>query len=165
MDVIGYEGYYQVSNLGRVKSLCRLDSIGRRVNEKILKPGVSTDGYFHVALWKNSKQLIGRIHILVAIHFLDHVPDRYNIIVDHRDNNPLNNHIKNLQLITQRENTSKDKKGGSSDYIGVYWNKSSSKWHSQIRVNGKLIHLGYFTNELEASNSYQQQLKIVIKNK
>jgi hypothetical protein len=101
-----------------------------------------------------------RIHKLVAMAFLGHIPAGYNLVVDHIDNNPLNNRLDNLQLISQRENTSKDKKGGTSDFIGVF-NKSSSKWASAIRINNKIINLGSFDTEQEASEYYQKALESI----
>jgi len=113
-DIPGYEGIYQVSDLGRVKSL-------KFNKEKILKPGVNNHGYYTVVLCKGKRKTIN-VHQLVAMAFLNHEPCGYNgLIVDHKDNNPLNNRLSNLQLISQRENTSKDKKG-SSKYTGVSWN-------------------------------------------
>lgn len=51
----------------------------------------------------------------------------------------------------------------TSDYIGVCWAKSKGKWQSAIKISGKLYHLGYFTEEIEASEVYQKAL--VLKNK
>jgi len=68
------------------------------------------------------------------------------------------NNVSNLQLISQRENSSKDRKDGSSQYTGVSWFKKSNKWRSVIYINGKLKHLGLFDNELDASNAYQKTL-------
>lgn len=50
-------------------------------------------------------------------------------------------------------------KGGSSKYRGVSWDKSKGKWTSRIRYKGKKLHLGYFDNELNASNAYENKLK------
>ena len=73
-DVKGYEGLYQVSDLGRVKSLARLDVLGRRVREKILKNAVNAKGYLIVNLAKSSKSNVKYIHQLVAVAFLGHEP-------------------------------------------------------------------------------------------
>ncbi len=157
-DIEGYEGYYQVSNLGRVKSLERRSSAGRRINDKILKNSINSVGYYRVCLCKNGKGKAVRVHQLVAIAFLGHVPCGYNIIVDHIDNDPLNNNVDNLQLTTPRHNLSKDKKGGTSKYTGVCWDKKHGKWHSVIGISGKNKHLGYFDCEIKASKAYQKEL-------
>ena len=165
-DVIGYEGFYQVSNMGRVKSLERIvkHSIGgdKLVNERILKPGV-VNGYYQVSLSKNGNHKICKIHQLVVVSFLNHIPNGHTIVIDHVDGNKLNNKLTNLHLVTNRENSTtcfrKDKDKHSSQYVGVNWHKSCNKWKSQIQINGKRKHLGLFNTELEASNAYQNKLK------
>jgi hypothetical protein len=164
----GYEGYYEVSNFGNVKSLKREFLINGKypstVKEKILKPlliGSIGKQYYALGLYKDGKGVTMRIHILVAMVFLGHVPDgTHKIVVDHIDNNKLNNHVSNLQLISQRENLSKDKKNGTSKYTGVSWRKASNKWRSQIRVGDKNKDLGCFTSEEEAHEVYQNALKM-----
>ena len=47
----------------------------------------------------------------------------------------------------------------TSKYIGVNWKKQNKKWRAAIKINGKAKHLGYFDDELEASNAYQEKLK------
>tara|TARA_R100000544_G_scaffold25671_1_gene13083 strand:+ start:212 stop:715 length:504 start_codon:yes stop_codon:yes gene_type:complete len=154
-DIKGYEGLYQVSNLGNVKSLKRKHV----TKDKLLSPCMANNGYLKVNLTKNGIYKNNSIHQLIAITFLNHVPNGRNIIVDHIDNNPLNNNLENLQLITQRENVSKDRVNCSSRYTGVCWHKSLNKWVSSITINGKRKHLGYFNTEIEASNEYQKALK------
>lgn len=161
-DVLGYEGLYQVSNRGRVKSLDRLvknTKISYRVLKgQIIQPAVSTSGYFQVGMHKEGKSCHKQVHQLVAIAFLDHTPKKYSLVVDHIDTDKLNNKIENLQIISVRENSSKDKVGYSSAYIGVMWFKNKKKWKAGIKINGKSLHLGYFHNEIEASETYQKRL-------
>ena len=167
-DVPDYEGSYQVSDFGRVKSLERdvfikRYSIFRTIKEIILKPPLGGNGYYTVALYKDSKQKTFRISTLVAMAFLDHKPDGHKVIVDHKDNIRTNDHKSNLQLITNRKNTSKDRFRGNytSKYVGVGWDKHANKWKSQITINGKSIHLGNFNLEEEASKEYQKALRDV----
>ena len=158
-SVPGYEGLYEVSNFGNVKSLGN----DKTRKEKILKPvlvGSIGKYYYGLQLFKDGKREQFNIHILVAMVFLGHVPDGHKIVVDHIDNNKLNNRVSNLQLISQRENSSKDKKNGTSKYVGVTWNKDRDKWVSRITINGKFKYLGYFTSEEEAHEAYQNALKI-----
>jgi hypothetical protein len=152
-DIPNYEGLYEVSNLGNVKSL----NYNNTCKQKLLKPIYNT--YLKVHLCKNGQQKLMTIHSLVAISFLNYKSGGYNVIVDHIDNNKLNNRLDNLQLTSTRHNTSKDKKGYSSKYVGVTWFKQSSKWRALIHVNGKKKHLGLFICELAASNAYQKELK------
>ena len=150
-DIPGYEGSYQISNLGRVKSLkCN--------REKILKPGDNGNGYLRVTLCNEGERKNVNVHQLVAMSFLNHKPDGYNgLIVDHKDNDKLNNRLENLQLVTARHNVSKDM-SGSSKYIGVSWSKKDNKWISRIIINGKRKYLGSFDLEEEASEYYQDAL-------
>ena len=156
-EVPDYENY-QVSNFGRVKSLW-FDK------ERILKAGVDGRGYLTVGLSENSNGKTFQVHQLVAICFLGHEPCGLKIVVDHIDNNPLNNHVDNLQLTTQRHNLSKDKKGYSSKYVGVSWCKRDKKWKTTIQINGKNKNLGQFTCEIEASEYYQNALICVNENR
>ena len=107
-NVLGYEGLYQVSNLGRVKSLSRTVKYKNgnlnKFKEKILKLGADSYGYLRVTLSKNGKRKIGHVHKLVAIAFLNHSPNKYAEVVDHIDNNKLNNKLQNIQLVTNRIN-------------------------------------------------------------
>ena len=152
--VPGYDKY-MVSDRGEVKSL-------KFNKEKILKQSSGSSSYLRVVLWKEDKGKTFRVHQLVAMTFLGHISSR-KMVVDHIDNDSLNNHLCNLQVITSRENTSKDRRGGSSEHIGVYWNKKAKKWEAQIQINGKLKRLGHFEDEVLASDAYQKKLKEIQK--
>lgn len=162
-DIPDYEGLYQVSNFGNIKSLKRYvkhtDNNLKLIKERICKP-LSNKKYYAVALSKNGKYKQVYIHKLVAICFLNHKPDKTNkIVVDHINNNSFDNTLKNLQLITNRENLLKNKKNKTSKYRGVYWFKKTNKWGSKIYINGKNINLGYFLKEDEAYLAYKNKLK------
>jgi hypothetical protein len=151
-DIPGYEGIYQVSDLGRVKSF-------KLNREKILKLGVDRGGYLGLTLCNEGKiRKTKKVHQLVAMTFLNHEPGGYKLVVDHKNNDKQDNRLENLQLVSQRENSSKDK-NGSSKYTGVSWDKQRSKWKSSIQINGKLKYLGYFDLEEEAGEYYQDALK------
>ena len=166
-DIPGFDGY-QVSNLGRVKSLAREIKFGDRFRlskERILKGWTSNNGYNTISLsLLNGKKISKSTRQVIAITFLNHVPNGFKVVVDHINNNKLDNRLENLQLISNRENTSKDLKNGTSKYIGVNLHKHSNKWRANIRVNGKRIHLGHFKTELEASEYYQNALKAIENN-
>jgi hypothetical protein len=151
-DVEGYEGLYQVSNLGNVKSLI----YGK---ERILKLSFDGSGYLKIDLYKNKIQKTIHIHQLVAMAFLNHTPCGMKLVVNHKDFNKLNNNVENLEIVTSRENTNKKHFKSSSKYTGVNWHKNRNKWQSQILINGKIIYLGLFKTELEASNAYELKLK------
>jgi hypothetical protein len=96
--------------------------------------------------------------MLVGMAFLNHKPDGTNkICIDHINNDKLDNRLTNLQLITNRENTSKDRKGGTSKYVGVR-SSAINKWRAEIYINGKTKNLGTFTDEYEAHLAYQKVL-------
>ena len=101
-DIQNYEGSYQVSNYGRVKSLSRVDSRGNKRNEKILKGRKNRQGYYDVALCKNGKRKYCRINRLVAEAFIPN-PNNYPI-TNHKDENPSNNHVDNLEWCTYKYN-------------------------------------------------------------
>lgn len=159
-DIPNYEGLYQVSDLGRVKSLSRTITKGNITyvtKDKILKQSVDSVGYPCVNLSDYKKQKTFRVHQLVAIAFFNHLPNKYDgLIVDHIDNNKLNNMTTNLQLITNRKNSSKDKKNKTSKYTGVSWHKQSNKWLAQFRENGRVKYLGTFETEEEARDAYNK---------
>lgn len=165
-DVIGYEGLYQVSNLGRVKSLPKTWVAGKGTIKKhdgiILKLIKDIYGYYLVNLCKENKQKTLKVHQLVAIAFLNHTPCGHKLVIDHIDNNPLNNNVFNLQIVTHRYNTHKQQGRYTSIYKGVHWSKVRKKWMSNIRINGKTICLGAFNEEIEAGIAYQNQLKEII---
>ncbi len=156
-DIKGYEGYYKVSNFGLVKSIERV--IVRKngallpVRERILKQAIGKRGYELVVLQKNGSSSTKKIHQLVATAFLNHTPCGFKLVVDHIDNNPLNNNVSNLQIISHRENVVKGTKRGLSNYVGVRLHKASGKWASEIMLNGKAKYIGLFLTEKEAAQA------------
>lgn len=105
-DIKGYEGLYQVSNLGRVKSLDKIivtiDRKNRCQKEKILKLQISKYGYNVITLWNNNISKQFKVHRLVAIAF---IPNPNNLPqINHIDEDKLNNKIDNLEWCTALEN-------------------------------------------------------------
>jgi hypothetical protein len=163
-DIYGYEGLYQVSDLGRIKSLTRRVCNSRRCyqkKEQDLRQSLNSNGYLHVTLSKEGKHKNFKIHQLIVICFLNHKPDGTNkIVTDHINNNKLDNRLCNIQLITNRLNTSKDIIGKSSNFTGVSLFKNG-KFVSYIKYRGVLIYLGMFDTEIEASEYYQNAVKSI----
>lgn len=97
-DISGYEGKYQVSNLGRVKSL----NYSHTCKEKILKHKKNRYGYLTVNLCSNGKLKMFSIHRLVAQSF---IPNTNNLPeVNHKDENKENNCVENLEWSTRKYN-------------------------------------------------------------
>lgn len=151
-DVIGYEGIYQVSNLGNVKTFWYK-------NEKQMKPSKDKDGYLQLALSKDGLAKTVKVHQLVAESFLNHKRCGFKLVINHIDFNKANNKVENLEIVTARENSNRKHIKSSSKYIGVTWDKNRNKWISQIYIENKKKFLGRFNNELEASKAYQLMLK------
>lgn len=105
-DIVGYEGYYQVSNFGRVRSLDRIIESEYRspqlMKGKIKKVTRRDDGYEYVVLYRNNKGKNKYIHRLVAKSF---VPNPENLpIINHKDENPSNNCPSNLEWCDHQYN-------------------------------------------------------------
>lgn len=81
--------------------------------------------------------------------------------VDHINGNKLDNRKENLRLCTIAENSRNrsTQKNNNSGYKGVVWHKPNKKWLTQIRFNGKRIHIGYFTDIHEAAKAYNEKAK------
>lgn len=109
-DVVGYEGLYQVSNLGRVKSLARFKLNHGKLKpipERILKPwemSKQTNGqaYMMVSLYQNAKRKSALVHRLVAEAFIPNPENKPT--VNHKNGDKYNNQVDNLEWMTQREN-------------------------------------------------------------
>lgn len=101
-DILGYEGLYQISSDGQVKSLVGWNGRKYVHREKILKQSKTTTGYKKVELSKDGKRKSVKVHRIVAYAFIPQVEGK--TVVNHKDGNPLNNNYKNLEWCTQREN-------------------------------------------------------------
>jgi len=167
-DIPNYEGYYQISNLFRVKSLereCNHYLSGKRmVKERILKQNKTKEGYSVLRLHKDGFKKTFYIHQLVAMAFLNHNPNRHDLVVDHVNNDKNDNRPENLQLISNRENSSKNRKGVSK-YTGVFLRKGTKgtkRWFSSININRKIKYLGSFEFEFEAFMAYEKAKRNIL---
>ena len=101
--VEGYEGLYEVSNFGEVKSLERLNSRGYHLKEKLLSPGKNSKGYLFVNLSKNGVGKPCYINCLVYSTFVGEIPE--GMQVNHIDEDKENNRVDNLNLMTPKQNS------------------------------------------------------------
>lgn len=159
--VPGYEGYYEVSDQGRVKSLDRKINVktGKRaLKEKILRPSELSNGYYIVGLSRNGRSTTKYVHKLVAEAFLDHVPCKYKEIVDHINHDKKDNRVDNLRVVSPRENASNTSKKYTSQYVGV--SKKGTRWASAISFDGVKYNLGNYDKEEQAAYAYQEALSL-----
>lgn len=151
-DIPGYEGFYEISNHGRVKSLF----FGK---EKILKPQINIHGYYGVVLCKELKKKRFDIHVLVSMAFLNHKPAGYKLVVDHINEIKIDNRVCNLRLISNRENCRRNRDNYKSKLRGATFDISCNKWIARILIDGKRYFLGRYTTDIEAHLAYQNKLK------
>lgn len=156
-DIQDYEGLYQVSNLGNIKSL----HFGAKANhpnwklqqEKNLKPRIATSGYYRVELYKSHTKKYFYVHRLVATAFIANPQNKTE--VNHIDGNKLNNHIENLEWNTKSENIRHSFKTGLhvSPMQGRKGSKSPfSKPVIQYDLSGNFVKL--WLSISEAANYY-----------
>lgn len=101
-DIKEYEGLYQVSNLGNIKSLDKKDSLGRKVKGKKMKPIKRKDGYLDITLHKNGKGKHFLLHRLIAEAFIENKNNSNEI--NHIDENKTNNKVENLEWCNRSYN-------------------------------------------------------------
>lgn len=165
----GHEGVYEVGDNGTVRSLDKIQyrkhpkllrSHKFNIKGKLLKPYVNKHGYHGVALCNDGERIDYGVHQLVAMAFLGHKVDGHSKVVDHIDNNPGNNSVDNLQIVSTRLNNSKDKKKKHGKYVGVTLSSGNriKKWQSTIGVNGRNVFLGRYETEEEAKAAYDNYL-------
>lgn len=131
-DIPGYEGMYQVSNLGQVRSL----NYGRTGKIKLLKQHYDIHGYLKVGLAKHRECKYYFVHRLVAICFIEN-PLNYPII-NHKDENPSNNIVDNLEWCDHKYNINY---GSRNEKVAEKLRKHEEKWRAVNCYNlyGKFI--------------------------
>ena len=150
-DIPGYKKSYQVSNLGNVKSL-------KGNLPKILTPILNARGYMQVSLCKQNVKKVYTVHQLIAIAFLNFIPDGHRMVVNHINIDRTDNRLENLEIITNRENCNMQHIKSTSKYTGVSFRKDRNKWAAEIKINGKRIKLGHYSIEEDAHLAYQTTL-------
>lgn len=148
-DIEGYEGKYQISNLGNVKSIFRVVKSGvkhtttRIYEEKIMKQSLNRKGYCIISLYSNNGLKNNIVHRLVANAF---IPNPHNLPqVNHKDENKLNNTVENLEWCDAKYNNNY----GSRN---LKHSKSKSEKIIQKDLNGKFI------KEWESATEVERQL-------
>jgi len=111
----------------------------------------SPDGYRYIGIFDNHHLS----HRLAWLHYYGEWP---NDQIDHINQIKDDNRIENLREATRSQNgmNRSSYNGTASQYKGVGWHKHANKWNAYIQINGKKIHLGYFTIEIEAARAYDR---------
>jgi hypothetical protein len=163
IDIKGFEGLYQVSNLGNIRSLDREITVGynnhkRTYKGRMLKKVVNGVGYEVVILNTQQRREYMYVHQIVVDNFIN--INRTGLVIDHINNIKTDNRLKNLQITTYRINTSKDKNKSktTSEYTGVHYNKKINRWRASAVINGKSRHIGYYDDEISAHEAYKNKI-------
>ena len=139
-DIKGYEGLYQISSFGRVKSLNYM----HKSVSKYLSLAIMSSGYVYVLLYKEGKRKMYRVHRLVAEAFIPN-PNNYKE-VNHKDENKQNNRVDNLEWCTRNYNhnygTLKERrslkfKGENNPMYGIKGSKNPRARKVQCITTGK----------------------------
>lgn len=151
--IIGYEGYYEASNFGRIKSIERIAFNGMSnhiLKSRILKHGIKENGYLHVCLCKNGKAKHYHVHRLVASAFIPNPEGKPQ--VNHINGKPSDNRVANLEWVTMKENHRHaydvlGRPGANTGRFGALNGKS--KEVQMISIDGDVIRT--FESVMEAS--------------
>ena len=155
-DIENYNGLYQVSNHGRVKSLERkVPNQNRIYSERILKPEKPKCGYLYCALCKDGFARHIRVHRLVAFAF---IPNPYNKPqVNHKDGNKQNNSADNLEWCTNSENVSHSY-GNTERGKARHWKGKMSNNHPNSKKVQQHTLDGVFVREWNCAKDIEREL-------
>lgn len=165
-DMVGFEGRYQVSTLGRIRSI--VDNHGNYQEKlKAVRPRSNNCKYLYVALSIKDKAISEAVHRAVAKAFIPN--PELKPMVNHIDGNKLNNNVCNLEWATCAENHKHafntglrnnshvaerqlgQKVGTNSKYHNVSWDASRQKWKATLKDKGKMVFQKRFDDEIAAA--------------
>lgn len=160
VDIKGYEGLYQISNLGRVKSLERqvigkYNSI-RTLKEFIMKPNIIKKGYLRIHLCKNGKMKHFLIHQLVASHFIPN-PNNFKC-VNHKDECKTNNCVENLEWCDIEYNNNY---GTRNERLSVSFTNNPNKSKQIIQLDKEYNIINEYPSINEAERNGFSHSKII----
>lgn len=157
-DIEGYEGLYQVSNLGRVRSLDRKiyqdkdgSTYSRLIKGKVLKYNYDKQGYTLVHLCSDGKRSCKKVHRLVAKSFIKNGYGKEYI--NHKDGNKKNNSVNNLEWVTPSENNIHAYKIGLSKPTRPMLGRKKEK-HPTYGLRGKLNHKSKKVLQYDKNNNF-----------
>lgn len=138
--VVGYEGLYDVSNFGNIKSLDRITPHGHKWQGRILRQTITPQGYYKVNLWKNGVRKTHKVHRLVLTAFIPNTENKP--CVNHIDEVRLNNKLDNLEWATYKENNNhgscQEKRIANTDWESIRL-KQSSPVTAMDKITGEVI--------------------------
>lgn len=156
VDIPKYEGYYIISDNGNIFRLPRYvkckDGITRFVNGCKKMPYLTREGYLCIDLYKDGLRTKNTVHSLVFDSFNNEEKSDLKKVINHINFNKMDNRLKNLEIISHRENTSKSHIKSESKYVGV--GRSGDKWRARIMNNGTSVYLGTFDTDVQAKDAY-----------
>lgn len=144
-----YEGLYEVSNHGNVRSLHK--------EPRVLKP-YKNSRYAQVALCKNGIVKLKLVHRLVSQCFVAGYSESKE--TDHINGDKWDNRPENIRNVSKSQNNRAHRtksKGKTSRFRGVHWERFKKVWKATIQPRGKYIVVGYFKQEEEAARAYNQK--------
>lgn len=157
-EVSEFVGIYEVSNTGKVRCIDRdiIRSNGRPtiVKGRELYMGVDKYGYRIVQFNVNRKRYVRKVHRLVYEAFIGRTEK--GLVIDHIDNNKMNNNADNLQQVTNRINVSKDRNRILP--TGVYKNSDGRGYRTVFQADNINIYIGTFKTIQEAESEYEKAL-------
>ena len=150
-DIEGYEGLYQVSNLGRVRSYHKLNGRGLEENPHVLTPKVDKDGYFEFNLRKDKTSKYLRCHRLVAQTFIPNPENKSQI--NHKNGVKTDNEVENLEWVNCVENIHHAFVTGLR--VKTPLNNPKSIKVAQYTLDGKLIKTYPSMREVERQTNFK----------
>jgi hypothetical protein len=158
----GQETNIEVTRCGRVRRVPKdwiRSKFYKHTYEVDLANLLKSRGYIVLGVnIKNFKLRVLGVHQMVASVYLNHTISGYSLVVDHIDSDKTNNHVDNLRLVTNRENSSKERTIKSGLPTGVSYNKQNKKYVTIIYIKGSNRFLGYHFNLEDASKAYEDAL-------
>lgn len=154
VNIPSYEGLYEASNLGNIRSVARIIN-GRNKPSVVLSPCLRND-YLRVRLFKDNGAKMFVVHRLVMLSFVG----ESKLTVDHINGKKNDNRLSNLRYCSHRNNCiyARSKMEHSSKYVGVSWDKRRKNWRAVIHINNKFFQLGAFNSEEAAKAAYDNKL-------
>jgi hypothetical protein len=157
-SILGYERYYEISNIGRVRGIERFVKHPNggllKKNVKYLKPSSNGTGYMRIMFSKDGLRKEYYVHRLIMEAFVG----KSSLHINHKNGIRDDNRLENLEYVTIRENQHKRNLNRTLP-LGVQ--KVRNKYRAVIGINGKKVHLGYFDTVEDASFAFKNKLKTI----